>query len=277
MNDGKESIIVETICRKLDQLKTNEKENLRFTLQVKDSLLRELPEASTMPLIYIGSGGDIVTALLVSGSKRIILVDNNPFLAKNKQEGFNDDLFQSVEDVLAVVDSNKARLGLLKYARTVQPAVDIIAELEKVGINRESITISTNGIDGQLRIALSGQEIVIEFISANVQTADNLKAILQKANIESKYGVLVRGGVEYEFQHIIEVSDSGVCPHPDYFVSDDPRSIDSMTLLYPGYSAHEVLSTTAKKWGYSMPDDKGHTARAVVGILESSKQRIGTN
>ncbi len=270
----------------LQLLSPQEKANISFSFEIKRKLQEAEPEASELPLIYIGSGGDVLTALLVSGSKRIVLIDSHPFLTKETKKDEQTETYSTVEEMLTAVDPRADRIGLSTHWQSVRPAVQMIAQLEKIGIPREDIDIETNGENADLTIHLGDETVVVNFRSRKIYSFSDLKFLLGQLKINDGYGLLAKAGGGGTVQTIIEQSHGSESVVPSYFVVDDPRSEANKALtakeeedMYPGYDLTENKSNEKTLWGYSWGDDSNssrstekrapdYKTRAVIGILK---------
>lgn len=272
----------------LPRLSAIEKANLLFSTEIKRKLKEALPNASELPLVYIGSGGDLLTALLVSGSNRIVLVDSHPFLAKDGMKDDRSETYSTVEEMRAAVDPNTERIGVLTLWQSVRPAVQMIAHLEKIGVPPENIEINVQGADADLNIRLGSEVTVVHFRAGRIDSLQELQSLLDELSIQGDYGLLAKGGAASAIQTIVAEAEGREGAGPKYFVVDDPRQEALQTLsteeeekMYPGYSLIENKSKEDTAWGYSWGEEPNsktamqetefdYQTRAVIGILKQT-------
>ncbi len=262
---------------KLDGL---ELANFNFSLGLREILQKR--GISALPLIYLGAGGDWWTAALISGSSHLVLVDSHPFLSKGDVE---DGLFASLDELFRAVNPERERLGATRAGKDVQPAVQMVANLFRIGIGRNNIRITTNdGRDARVKIKLGKQEMRVDFCSRIVKSAAELGILLHDQDIDGEYGIMAKGGADRALTTIINQLSQQPDFQPLYFVVDDPRSMAGKTLtvaeeakLFSGYDLQERKSDQETGWGYSWNEEPGGQAgpaanefdyrtRAVVGI-----------
>lgn len=270
----------------LTQLSRIEKANLTFSNEIKKKLAERVPELSELPLIYIGSGGDVLTPLLISRSHKIILIDRHPFLTKDGSKHENSETYPSVEEMLKDVRPANERAGVLTIWSSVRPAVQMLSHLEKIGVSREQVEIQTDGKNADLRIQLGEQVVEVKFRSDRVNSLSELESLLTELGVEGEYGLMAKGGAGEAVQTIITHAQEAVDHSPRYFVVDDPRSYVLQTLtpqqeeaLYPGYELTETKSMEDAGWGYSYGEEPDsptaaqedafdYQTRAVIGVLK---------
>ena len=263
------------------QLTPIERANIRFSLDIRAKLKRKLPNLGEIPLVYIGSGGDLITALLVSGAKKIILIDSHPFLTKSEK---NDsvDLFESVDDLIRSSKSGVSKVGLLTIWSSVRPGEQMLTHLRKMNIPASAVRIHSDGYDASIEITIGDQVVEIQYLSSTVNTPAELGQVLDSFGIAGDFGILTKGGATNVLPILtsFDAKLDGVLPR--YFVADDPRfemdaaltQQDEQT-IFVDYDLEEQMTKQDIGWGYSYNEEPGSTAgregdyraRAVVGLL----------
>jgi hypothetical protein len=274
---------------RLNDLKQVEIGNIAFSDEVHTLLTEKDPDAEKYPLIYIGSGGDLISALLISDSEEIVLIDNHKFLTSGygvqevSQFQSSDELYSSINGD----DASDELIGVLTRHDCVRPGFQILATLKRLGIDVENIglTLSEDGsANFEIKILLQHGEIKtvkVHYICEEVTAPSHLKMVLGKINLRlNDCGLLAKGGTgELAFKVAKDIFA------PRYIVCDDPRQYLLKTLtpeeervLFENYSTSEVKSTDDIAWGYSWgeePHDESldgesfdYKARAVVAIRD---------
>lgn len=254
-----------------------------FSEQIHGALVARLPSASEMPLIYIGSGGDVRAGLLVSRSSEIVMVDRVPFdtIRPGRLSG---DVAQEMSELYEI--GTIRRLGRLGYMNhdEVEPGREILHHLRTMGIEHPDVQIFDGG-NAIVRFELNGKPVTVKYVCTELWAGSdgNFEEFMRnKVGIEGDYGLLVKAGLGLGESIVSRVRETEPAAHrslPSYIVLDDPQTIlremqrqgivDAQTAednLLPGYGVDVLQADNhSTRWGY-IHDTKRGGARAAICI-----------
>lgn len=264
-----------------------------FSERVHEALAREVPTEGEIPLVYIGSGGDLRTAMRVSSTNKIIMVDRTPFLSRT---GYDvDGRYDTTKDMIVSAKSKAQRVGglaadsYMAWSR-VSPGSDIIRSIMERGVDADEIDIQ-NHEDGSasVKFAIGSKTYNVDYICENIAMSGRLEDVLAgRVGLRNgHYGLMTKAGLklaELVSDFAGRAAEYGSDIAPQYIVCDDPRALLNVRLtpemeaeFFPGYALHEVIDkNTSTKWVYSMGNMPGYDpsvygaygARAVVCVRE---------
>lgn len=138
---------------------------LNFSLMVHRELEEEVLSPERMPLVYVGSGGDWISAWLASGSDRILLVDKSPFLLEEGTPTEPKSTYRTFDEAWASHYRNDHSSGNFTYFDRVRPAAQLARDLRRFGLSREDVTVEQASSSSEIEIsfALKGRQVRISY------------------------------------------------------------------------------------------------------------------
>lgn len=254
-----------------ENLSVAEMQNILFSFSMYSTLKEHKTDLPQLPLVYIGSGSDVTTALsitggLQSGNRSLILIDNHA-ATRDSSHAFADNQYPSMEAVQAQAEQLDLPLGMLLSHQSIEPLVQILASLRKLGVDVSTCHTQTDQDNANITfLAKDSTPITIFFRKSMIRTAEDLKTVLKSTGLRQhtdQFGLMAKGGGGSALLQLI--ADLPASQQPQYCVVDDPRMNDEAAIMaipaasqdttaqfFPGYrKVVEHVTPHAINWGYS--------------------------
>ncbi|MCD8484554.1 hypothetical protein LRY65_05720 [Candidatus Woesebacteria bacterium] len=271
-------------CIRSDGWNENEIASIRYGLEIHQQLKEMKLDAYRLPLIYLGSGGDLFSALAVSGSQRIFLIDPNDFYSRPGEQrnfGTYSSFHEVWEEVVGEAKKFEKLLapGQLEYWNALSPVRRIVQDLQRLGVQFSDVSVEyIPALEANLTITFPNRNVItVTYIPATIGAQD-ISDLLSEYDVSlTQCGIFLKAsaGEDGEAYEVLDtlIHSENANDHPAYFITDDPRAYAFRSGLETNaynfddapYTISSVPNTNNVPWGYNA---QLKSAQLYIGVLK---------
>ncbi|HCS79424.1 TPA: hypothetical protein DIV55_06855 [Patescibacteria group bacterium] len=262
-----------------------ERERVLYLKRIRDTLTAKIPQAADLPLTYLGSGGDLRSALIVSdrpADTYLILINDTHFLNHADQPPYT---LKEIEEVWR----HEINSGHFTPQHNIEPGKQMLFQLYQLGIEPMMVRKKVHA-DGSAALEFSVPELTndqernvrIDYLNQRIASTTDFANALAQLNV-SETGLLCKaqtGGIILKLlqEWSRQKADSLILP-PSYLVIDDLQMYAGHDLtqreeqeLFPGFTIVADIRDQKVELGYSWRESGEETYKSRFVIYQRRRE-----